>query len=325
MKPIRRILVVLDPSLMHTPALDRAEALARALKAQLWLALFDRGPRLGVLGLMDRAEARRLEGLMREQESTRLEELRERVAGSGALTVHSIDDRASLTAARLVSHVRGNDIDLVIKDVGHESSLRRLVFLPLDWELLRGCPVPLWMVGASAGGLPKRIVAAVDPVHPEHGAGALNDAILDMARTLRETGPSHIRVFSAYPGLPAGLQGLDPMGTSLGYSADELYERLRLDHRAALEALIQKQRLAADAGVILYGPPAFSILDALEAFRADVLVVGTLRRHGLDRLLLGSTVERLIGEAPCDILAVPAPERTGRAANRGEPALAAAS
>lgn len=306
MKPIRRILLVLDPSLQRTPALARAQALAVALKAQLWLALYDRGPQLGVLGLLDRAEAHTLEAMMREQESRRLAELRQAVAEETSLTVHTIDDAHRLSAQRLEAHVAQHDIDLVIKDVGHESALRRLVFLPLDWELLRSCPAPLWMVGAGASGLPKRIVAAVDPVHPEHGSGALNDAIFAMARALRDTGDGHLRVFSAYAGLPAGIQGMDPMGLSLSYSLDELYERLRVEHVAALDRLLAEQGLPADSGTMLYGPTAFSILDALETFQPDVLVVGTLRRHGLDRLLMGSTVERLIGEAPCDIVAVPA-------------------
>lgn len=306
MPPIRRILVVVDPSLLHSPALNRAEALAQALKAQLWLALFDRGPRLGVLGLMDRAEAHRIEDLMRAQESTRLGELRERVALKLSHAVHVIDDRERLSAARLTEHVQQHQIDLVLKDVGHESSLRKLVFLPLDWELLRACPVPIWMVGSGDGALPKRIVAAVDPVHPEHGAGALNEQLLARSRDLRDAANADLRVYSAYPGLPAGLDGLDPMGMSLGYSNDELYERLRVEHRDALDALMRAQGLPGDRAMVLYGPPAFSLLDALETDRPDLLVVGTLRRHGLERLLLGSTVERLIGEAPCDILAVPA-------------------
>lgn len=306
MKTVRRILVVLDPALLRTPALDRAVALARTLRAELWLALYDRGPRLGLLGLGDRDEAHRLEAMMREQESTRLEELRQSLAEDGTLQVRCIDapDRAS--AARILDDIAKHRIDLLIKDVGHESSLRRLVFLPLDWELLRRSPVPVWMVGAGASGMPKRIIAAVDPVHPEHGAGALNDAILDTALGLQELAKGNVRVFSAFTGLPPGLQGMDPIGLSLGTSFEDLYEQMRVDHRAALDTLLARHRLGTDHAVVLYGPAAYSVLDALEGFQPELLVVGNVRRRGLDRLLMGSTVERLIGEAPCDILAVPA-------------------
>lgn len=308
MKAIRRILVVLDPSLLRTPALERGLALARALRAELWLALYDRGPRLGLLGLGDRAEAHQLETLMREQQSTRLEELRLSVENEVALPVHSIDAPERASGERILSDLAHHQIDLLIKDVGHESSLRRLVFLPLDWELLRSSPVPVWMAGAGSAGLPQRIVAGVDPVHPEHGAGALNDAILGTAQALQKLagGAAHLRVFAAFTGLPAGLQSMDPVGLSLGISFDELYEQMRVDHRAALDALMSRHHLANDQAVMLYGPAAYSILDAMEGDQPDLLVVGTLRRHGLDRLLMGSTVERLIGETPCDVLAVPA-------------------
>ena len=307
MKAIRRILVVLDPSLLRTPALERGVALARALRAELWLALYDRGPRLGLLGLADRAEAHQLETLMREQESTRLEELRLSVESEVGVVVHGIDASERASGARILDDVTRLQIDLLIKDVGHESSLRRLVFLPLDWELLRSSPVPVWMAGAGSTGLPQRIVVGVDPVHPEHGAGALNDAILGTAQALQKlAGGAHLRVFAAFTGLPAGLQSMDPVGLSLGISFDDLYEQMRVDHQAALDALMLRHHLANDQAVVLYGPAAYSILDAMEGAQPDLLVVGTLRRHGLDRLLMGSTVERLIGEAPCDVLAVPA-------------------
>ncbi|MDP9145042.1 MAG: universal stress protein, partial [Actinomycetota bacterium] len=64
-------------------------------------------------------------------------------------------------------------------------------------------------------------------------------------------------------------------------------------------------QLGPDAAMILFGQPAMTLLDALDDFRPDVLVVGTLQRKRLDRLLMGSTVERLVGDAPCDVLVIP--------------------
>lgn len=305
MTPVRRILLVLDSSLAQTPAVQRAVAVARAQQAELWLALFDRGPALGLLGALDRAQAQRLEDLMREQESARLEELRAQLARTHEITVHALDLRQRPSAQAILDCVRARHIDLLIKDVGHESALRRLVFLPLDWELLRESPVPVWIVGSQAGGLPHRLVAAVDPVQPVHGAGALNDRILHLARQLAGT-HGYLRVFSAFVGLPSALTGLDPLGLSLSASHEALYEALRHDHREALFALLQRHALPADAATILYGPAAPALLDTLDSYRPELLIVGTVRRHGLDRALLGSTVERLVGDAPCDVLAVPA-------------------
>lgn len=304
-RPIRSILLILDPGLSPTPAMSRALALAQALKAQLWIGLFDRGPRLGFWGALDREHAHRLESQMRDQESERLAELRLQLKEQSGLTVRVIDDRERASAERMIEQAVRHDIDLVIKDVGHESALRRLVFLPLDWELLRTSPVPVWLVGAGAQGLPQSIVAAVDPVHPEHGAGALNEEILGLGKMLSDAGAGALRVCSAFSGLPPGLPALDPMGASIGLAHEELYEKLRVEHRDALRALMTRHGLPVECAEMLYGVPTFCLLDAMSAAPPDLLIVGTLRRHGLDRLLMGSTVERLIGAAPCDVLAVP--------------------
>ncbi len=311
MKPIRRILLVLDPSLSRSAAFARARAFARKTQASLWLGLFDPGPRLGTFGLLGRAQAHRIEQMMRDQMSARLEELSNELAADG-LDVHTIDDRGTVCATRILERAGKEQIDLIIKDVGHESVLRRLVFLSLDWELLRSSPVPLWMVGSHAqpGDLPQRVVAAVDPLNPEHGAGPLNERLLDMAQTLARAGSGHVRVFTAFSGLPTALRGLDPNGLSVDTSYEELYEALRKEHRHSLDALLKHHRMDKDDAVVLFGPPAPCLIDALEGYQANALVVGTIRRRGFDRLLMGSTVERLIGEAPCDLIAVPAIAQT---------------
>lgn len=306
MKTIRRILLLLDDRLERSAAVDRAVALGKATQAQLWLALHDRGPRLGVLGVMDRPQAHQLEDMMRTQLSERLSDLQQSLVSDGVPAVHLIDDRTRLNADCVVQDVARHQIDLVIKDVGHPSLLRRLVLRPFDWSLLRESPVPVWLVGNRPGtAVPKRIVVAVDPVQPEHGAGRLNDALVETGRMLAGLGGGQLRVFSAFAGLPTGLQGLDPMGMSINLTGDDLYEELRGQHRDALHALLRDHQLSADAAMLLYGPAATTLLETIEDYRPELLVVGTLQRRGIDRLFMGSTVERLIGEAPCDVLTVP--------------------
>lgn len=320
MKPIRRILLLLDDHLVRSAAVNRAVALCKAFKAELWLSLHDRGPKLGVLGIVDRPQANRLEDMMRAQRSERLVDLRKSLMEDGVSAVHLIDDRARLTSDVVLQDIRRHRIDLVIKDACHPGLLKRLLILPFEWSMLRESPVPVWLVGArSEPALPKRIVAAVDPVQPEHGAGRLNEALLETAGALAEVGQGKVRVFSAFAGLP---EMIDPMGMSLGLSSEDLYEQLRVTHRRALETLMQAHRLPADGATVLYGPPVSTLLEAIEDFRPDVLLVGTLQRHGVDRLFMGSTVERLIGEASCDVLTLPAVAAQPHAGESGRPVAA---
>ena len=54
------------------------------------------------------------------------------------------------------------------------------------------------------------------------------------------------------------------------------------------------------------GSPAAAILAAADAQDADLIVIGTNQRKGLERLLLGSVAEKLLVDAKRDVLVVPA-------------------
>ena len=51
-----------------------------------------------------------------------------------------------------------------------------------------------------------------------------------------------------------------------------------------------------------------SIVDFCQEIHADLLVMGTHGRTGLAHVFLGSVAERTIGQAPCPVLVIPAPE-----------------
>ena len=304
MAKIRRMLLVIPPSLERTVAVERAEALARALRAEIWIGLFDPGPRLGALGVLALDRSHQIERLMRDFVGKRLRNLRDEIADAG-LIVHVIDDHERMSTAAVAERVERHAIDLVITDVAHEPVLRRLMFLPRDLDLLRTCPAPIWFVGPQGTGLPLRVVATVDPLNPEHGSGALNDAILDLAQTLGDASGGKVDVFTTFAGPSPALQKSDPAAITLNSSYEELHESLRKEHRRTLDALMRGHGLNPDDALIVHGPVANSLLRALDDHRADVVVVGVIRRHGLERLLMGSTVERLMGHMPCDLIAVP--------------------
>ncbi|HEY7392280.1 MAG TPA: universal stress protein [Bryobacteraceae bacterium] len=61
--------------------------------------------------------------------------------------------------------------------------------------------------------------------------------------------------------------------------------------------------------VIQFGSPADSILALAGNERVDLIAMGTHGRRGLDRLVLGSTLERVLRNAQCAVLAVHKPVR----------------
>ncbi len=93
-----------------------------------------------------------------------------------------------------------------------------------------------------------------------------------------------------------------------GTTDDEV--RDLLDEDLPTDAVVER---CEAAGVpvetaIRVGVPARAIREYAEEVGADLLVVGTHGRTGLDRLLLGSVSERVVRTSPVPVLVVPPPE-----------------
>jgi nucleotide-binding universal stress UspA family protein len=58
---------------------------------------------------------------------------------------------------------------------------------------------------------------------------------------------------------------------------------------------------------VLKGVPSDEILRFADAQKIDLIVMGTHSRKGLDRIIFGSTAERVVRNAKCPVLTVGAP------------------
>jgi nucleotide-binding universal stress UspA family protein len=95
-----------------------------------------------------------------------------------------------------------------------------------------------------------------------------------------------------------------------GYFPPDLYAELT--QRAQRDAEKELDRLLGSvtgSGVTVRvrlenGSPAQRILEVVAKEAADILVVGTHGRTGLERALLGSVADRLVRQAPCPVLTV---------------------
>lgn len=139
----------------------------------------------------------------------------------------------------------------------------------------------------------KRIILATDF---SERAGAAERQAVDLARALG----AELVLVHVVSEAPLWREGL--------YSRDvrAVFEAQR---RWATETLASRARaLTADGvvsrGVVRVGPAWDEIVRLAAEEKADLLVVGTQGRTGLERLLLGSVAERVIRRAPCPVLTV---------------------
>jgi nucleotide-binding universal stress UspA family protein len=94
-------------------------------------------------------------------------------------------------------------------------------------------------------------------------------------------------------------------------SVDEMYKELKAEARKELEKFgaIERQDVKNIEYAILRGVPYEEILKFVEKNNIDLVVIGTHGRKGLDRVLFGSTAERVVRNAPCPVLTVREPKK----------------
>jgi nucleotide-binding universal stress UspA family protein len=96
-----------------------------------------------------------------------------------------------------------------------------------------------------------------------------------------------------------------------GMYLDQVLDNLRMQIHSRLGQLPEvPARFRVE--VVPDGPVAQAILDAAERYGADLIVMGTHGRTGLQRVLLGSVAESVLRRSPVPVLVVPA--RAARAA-----------
>jgi nucleotide-binding universal stress UspA family protein len=147
----------------------------------------------------------------------------------------------------------------------------------------------------------RRIVLATD--FSESAERALTYA-MDLARVHRaELVLLHVYMdLPAYPEVTAG-------------QVQTIYDEQRRWVDTTLEQRARSVRAAGllARAVVRTGPAAATIAETAVDEGADLLVVGTNGRAGLDRLLVGSVAERVVRVASCPVLVVKTAETAARA------------
>jgi nucleotide-binding universal stress UspA family protein len=226
----------------------------------------------------------------------------EEAEGSGVLVTTEIRDGQPWRALRAAALEL--PADLVTLGTHGRSGFERFVLGSVTEKLLGYLSCPILTVCHEEGrtwaapGLVKRILVATDFSVPAMEAVAFAVALATEAR-------SALTVLHVIDGLPGAQDGFS-------YAVPELAPL-----RSALEERARPLLQAAAPDVLPSGPEVLKqlvmgrahekILEAAVAQSADLVVLGT-RGHGpLQRIVFGSTSERVVREATCPVFTVPPP------------------
>lgn len=289
----QRILVIVDKPKHEPTALRRALALQAKTRSHLHLAAFAYHPMYDQKDIFDAHQRR---AIRKEIVRQRTEWLREQVRDAQglfkalSLEVVWVKDIAEWVADR----VDTQRDQLVVKSI-HQS--QTLLHTPLDWQLLRQCPVPVLLCTARPWRRKPRILAALDLRVDDRAHAVLNRKVIEAAHSFAELhdGELHCAYAVDVPKVLSELNIPDPRN----FQNDNVARaRGRMAELAAPYG-VPEERLHVPMGKVGH---AVNRLSA--KLRADLLVMGTTARRGLAAAVVGNSAEKVLMRARCDVLAL---------------------
>lgn len=202
----------------------------------------------------------------------------------------------------IVRYVLKAKPDIVLAESHHHNKLARWFIAHTDWELVRACPCPLWLVKSSRLVEPARVMVAVDPFHTHAKPAALDEELLRLGQLAAgdkgRVGAAHL--YAEPITMVAGGMG-EPV-----WVAAPLQEQKRVRQRVgrAMQDLADRFDIAKSDRIVEPGDAATELPKALKRWGATLLVMGAVSRSTVKRAFIGHTAERVIDATNCDVLIV---------------------
>ena len=160
---------------------------------------------------------------------------------------------------------------------------------------------PVLMANGMPSGVYERTFLALD----------LDDASRSAVRAARALGVIEGTVVTAMHAFDAPAAGMMRRAMEVPDAIDHYVAGEEAQARPKVEEFLAELDVRPE--LLLLRPieavPAQSILACAEAENAELVVVGTNRRRGAERLLLRSVATEILRQADCDVLVVPADSR----------------
>jgi nucleotide-binding universal stress UspA family protein len=173
------------------------------------------------------------------------------------------------------------------------SGLKRLMMGSVTSRVIGHAPCNVLVVPKAARVEFKSLVVATDA--SKYSMAAASEAI-----GLAKQNKSDLTVISVVPSELMTPTDIDFTMNQKELIADKEMQEAEKNVKAVKEAA-QKEGVAVKA-LVMSGRPADAIIEIARDKNADLIVLGSHGRTGLEKLLMGSVTERVIVLAPCAVL-----------------------
>lgn len=204
----------------------------------------------------------------------------------------------------IVRHTVSGGADIVFKDTHHHSAVSRALLTNTDWNLIRTCPVPLWLVKPREFPETPVFLAAIDPLNEHDKPAALDDEILVLAKTLAEKSAGEVRAFHSYDPRIAVATATANAYIPVSLPFDEIEEQMREQHEKRFNEVVKFHGIEDDKVHLVAGLTHEELPQLASDLDAAIVVMGAVARNRWKRLFIGATAERTLEHLPCDLLIV---------------------
>ncbi len=303
MNKIKKILAVVDPTVADQPAVRRAAWLAKCSNSELELLVCYYNEYLSGDRLFDSPSLEKARDEVIENHEKHLETLAEPLRAEGIVVKTSAVWDHPLYEG-IVRHASEAGSDIVVKDTHHHSAVTRALLTNTDWNLIRTCPMPLWLVKPQDVAETPVFVAAIDPMHQHDKPAALDDEILHVSKRVAENVGGNVHAFHAYDPRIAVATATANAYIPVSLPFDEIEQQMHEDHQKRFNEITQFHKLDDDNAHLVAGLTHEELPLIAEKLKADVVVMGAVARNRWKRLFIGATAERTLEDLPCDLLII---------------------
>lgn len=303
MQKLKQIMCVVDPTESEQPAVRRAAWLAQKTGADLELYVgyyneYLSGDRLFDSPSLQKARAEVIQALEK-----RLEDMAAPLREAG-VTVSSSAVWDHPLHEGIVRHSAAIGADMVFKDTHHHSAVARALLTNTDWNLIRTCAVPLWLVKANEITDDPEFIAAIDPMNDHDKPAALDDEILVLSKALAKAVGGNVNAFHAYDPRIAVATATANAYIPVSLPFDEIEKQMREQHEKRFTEVADFHGIDKDHSHLVAGLTHEELPDLSKRINAAVVVMGAISRNRWKRLFIGATAERTLEHLPCDLLII---------------------
>lgn len=304
MRTIRKILCVVDPAKMDSPAVRRAVWLAKTMGADLELLAV-------VYADLAHSQALQDQALLDGVRSKVLHDLR----GQLALIADRIQRDFKVSACAnvvwdnplhegVIRYANAGDVDILMKDAAYDDELRMTVMSNQDWQLILGCSQPLWIVKRPELPAETHFIAALDPLHKNDKPAELDDAILELGKTLAAASGVAVHAFHSFDPRIATSTAVNNVYIPVSLPLSDIEEQMREQHTLRFAQILDSHDIPEDRQHLVTGLTDEELPRLATRLNATAVIMGAIARNSVKRVFIGSTAERTLNRLPSDLIVV---------------------